>query len=126
MVSRKTKQLGIMELTVPNEDRIEVSGELKRLKYEPIAQEGRKRGWRVRIWAVEVGCKGFPAVSMSTFFERHRIQRRQQEESHRENQQSCRGSKQKSVEGQSLQEMGRKGSIKASARWLYAAVGAGY
>jgi len=67
MVSRKTKQLGIMELTVPNEDRIEVSGELKRLKYEPIAQEGRKRGWRVRIWAVEVGCKGFPAVSMSTF-----------------------------------------------------------
>ena len=52
---------------MPNEDRIEVSGELKRLKYETIAQEGRKRGWRVRIWAVEVGCKGFPAVSMSTF-----------------------------------------------------------
>ena len=68
MVSRKTKQIGILELTVPNEDRIEVSGELKRAKYEPIAHEARLKGWSVRIWAVEVGCRGFPAVSMSTFF----------------------------------------------------------
>ena len=67
IVSRVTKQIGIVELTVPNEDRIEVSGELKRLKYEQIAQEGRLNGWRVRIWAVEIGCRGFPAVSMSTF-----------------------------------------------------------
>ena len=29
MVSKKTKQLGIVELTEPNEDRVEVSGELK-------------------------------------------------------------------------------------------------
>ena len=68
MVSKNTKQIGIVELTVPNEDRIEVSGELKRSKYEPIVQEGRANGWRVRIWAVEVGCRGFPAVSMSSFF----------------------------------------------------------
>lgn len=40
MVSKKTKQPGIVELTVPKEDRVEVSGELKRLKYEPIVQEG--------------------------------------------------------------------------------------
>ena len=64
IVSRKTRQIGIVELTVPNEDRVEVSGELKRLKYEQIAQEGRRNGWRVRIWAVEIGCRGFPAVSM--------------------------------------------------------------
>ena len=68
LVSRKTKQMGILELTVPNEDRIEVSGELKRAKYEPIAHEAKQNGWSVRIWAVEVGCRGFPAVSMSTFF----------------------------------------------------------
>ena len=67
IVSRKTRQIGIVELTVPNEDRVEVSGELKRLKYEQIAQEGRRNGWRVRIWAVKIGCRGFPAVSMSTF-----------------------------------------------------------
>ena len=66
MVSKKTKQLRIVELTEPNEDRVEVSGELKRLKYEPIVQEGRQNGWRVRVWAVEVGCRGFPAMSMST------------------------------------------------------------
>ena len=51
---------------MPNEDRIEVSDELKRLKYQQIVQEGRNNGWGVRVWAVEVGCRGFPAVSMST------------------------------------------------------------
>ena len=56
-----------MELTVPNEDRIEVSREMKRTKYERIASEGRLNGWSVRIWAVEVGCRGFPAVSLSSF-----------------------------------------------------------
>ena len=68
LISQKTKQLGIIELTVPSEDRIEVSGEIKKLKYETIAQEGKTKGWRVRIWSLEVGCKGFPAVSLSTFF----------------------------------------------------------
>ena len=68
IVSKKTKQVGVVELTVPNEDRIEVSGEIKRKKYEQIVQEGRRNGWRVRVWAVEVGCRGFPAVSMSSFF----------------------------------------------------------
>ena len=53
-------------MTVPNEDRVEVSGELKRLLYEPIVQEGRQNGWRVIVWAVEVGVRGFPAMSMST------------------------------------------------------------
>ena len=43
-ISRQTKQIGIVELTVPNEDRIEVSGELKRLKYEHIAKEGLLNG----------------------------------------------------------------------------------
>ena len=67
LTSRKTKQMGIVELTVPSEERIEVSGELKRHKYEKIAQEGRMNGWRVKIWAVEVGCKGFPAASLAFF-----------------------------------------------------------
>ena len=46
-MSRVTKQIGILELTVPNEDRIEVSRELKRMCYEQIAQEGRLKGCRV-------------------------------------------------------------------------------
>ena len=68
IVSSKTKQMGIVELTVPMEDRIEISGELKRSKYEKIVTEGRQNGWKVRCWSVEVGCRGFPATSMSAFF----------------------------------------------------------
>ena len=67
LISNQTKQIGIVELTVPNEDRIEISGELKRQKYEQIAQDGKLNGWRVKIWAVEVGCRGFPATSLAYF-----------------------------------------------------------
>ena len=67
IISKQTKQVGFIELTVPNEDRIEVSSEMKKTKYEAIAIDGRQKGWRVRIWAVEVGCRGFPASSMAAF-----------------------------------------------------------
>ena len=67
LISRSTKQFGMIELTVPTEERVEVSGELKKLKYEEIAQEARLNGWGVRVWTVEVGCRGFPASSMASF-----------------------------------------------------------
>ena len=51
IVSDNTKQLGIVELTVPGEDRIEVSSEMKKAKYAPVAEEAKQKGWRVRIWA---------------------------------------------------------------------------
>ena len=66
LISRSTRQFGIIELTVPTEDRVEISGELKKIKYEKIAQEARLNKWKVKIWAVEVGCRGFPANSMLT------------------------------------------------------------
>ena len=56
----------MIEITVTTEERIKVSGELKKTKYSPIVEEGRQKGWRVSIWAVEVGCRGFPARSLST------------------------------------------------------------
>ena len=67
LISWQTKQVSFIELTVPSKERIEVSGELKKTKYEAIAIDGRQKGWRVRIWAVEVGCRGFPASSMASF-----------------------------------------------------------
>merc|ERR1711879_459838 len=67
LISRSTRQFGIIELTVPTEERVEVSGELKKLKYEKIAQDAMLNKWRVKIWAVEVGCRGFPASSLFTF-----------------------------------------------------------
>ena len=33
---------------------------------EQIVQEVQQNGWKVRVWAVEVGCRGFPSISMST------------------------------------------------------------
>ena len=67
LISESKKKLGLIELTVPSEDRIEVSGEIKRAKYAPLQEQGKAKGWNVRVWAVEVGCKGFPAASLSTF-----------------------------------------------------------
>ena len=55
-------------MTVPSEERMEISGELKRRKYDQIAQDAKLKGWKTRIWALEVGCKGFPAASVSSFF----------------------------------------------------------
>ena len=67
LISDATKRMGVIELTVPSEDRVEVSSELKKNKYAVLQQEGKKRGWGVQIWAVEVGCRGFPAASMASF-----------------------------------------------------------
>jgi hypothetical protein len=49
LISDNTKQLGIVELKVPNEDRIEISSELKRANYQVIAETGKQKGWRVSI-----------------------------------------------------------------------------
>ena len=66
IISESSKQMGIMELTVPSEERVEIAGEIKRTKYETLAEAGKKNGWKVRVWAVEVGCRGFPAGSMAS------------------------------------------------------------
>ena len=42
--SEEAKQLILIELTVPTEERIEISGELKKNKYTPILEEGKQKG----------------------------------------------------------------------------------
>ena len=37
------------------------------IKYATLHVEGKKRGRTVEVWAVEVGCRGFPAASMAKF-----------------------------------------------------------
>ena len=74
LISDGSKKMGIVELTVPGEERIEVSGEIKRTKYAGLQEEGRKNGWLVQIWAIEVGCRGFPAASMASFLKEIGIQ----------------------------------------------------
>ena len=67
LMSEKERRAGIVELTVPSEERVELAGEMKKAKHEELKREGERKGWIVRIWTVEVGCRGFPANSVATF-----------------------------------------------------------
>ncbi|XP_035683116.1 uncharacterized protein LOC118420431 [Branchiostoma floridae] len=64
MYSRRTKQLVLIELTVPWEDRVEEAQERKLQKYQELVTNCRERGWKTRNCPVEVGCRGFIAESM--------------------------------------------------------------
>ena len=80
LISKDTKQLGIIELTVQIEDRIEIAGEIKRNKYSIIEEEGKANGWGVQIWAVEIGCRGFPAKSTKRLLKQMGLNARKQKE----------------------------------------------
>ena len=58
----------LIELTVPWEDRIEVSHESKRLKYTDLVEDIRANGWSVSYFPVEVGSRGFTAKSLGFMF----------------------------------------------------------
>lgn len=64
LVSEITRQVVLLELTVPWEDRMEEAFERKRAKYEELADECRSRGWRTRCNPIEVGCRGFVGQSL--------------------------------------------------------------
>lgn len=55
LVSEATKQLVLLELTVPWEDRMEEAQERKREKYQELVEECRRNGWKTRCVPVEVG-----------------------------------------------------------------------
>ena len=62
--SQSTRQVILVELTVPWDDRMEEAFESKKAKYQDRVDECREGGWRVWCLPVEVGCRGF--VSQST------------------------------------------------------------
>ena len=76
LISESTKQLGIIELTVPNESRIEVSGEMKRAKYAPIVEEGTRKGW-LESQSVDSGSwvQGIPCTINGSIVERYWLHR---------------------------------------------------
>ncbi|XP_051969484.1 LOW QUALITY PROTEIN: uncharacterized protein LOC127634119 [Xyrauchen texanus] len=65
LLSESTKQVVLLELTVPWEDRLEEAFERKLTKYEGLVSECRQAGWRARCLPIEVGCRGFIARSLS-------------------------------------------------------------
>lgn len=64
LVSESTKNIIIMELTVPWEDRLGEAHERKRTKYEHLVIDCRAQGWKARCMPIEVGSRGFVGHSL--------------------------------------------------------------
>ena len=62
--SRQVKTLTAVELTVSWEENCHAANERKTLKYADMMEECREKGWRVSLFPVEIGCRGFPGQSV--------------------------------------------------------------
>ena len=66
--SDKDKCLVMVELTVPWESRCEEAYERKKAKYSDLQEQCKQKGWRVWLFPVEIGARGFPAQSLWKMF----------------------------------------------------------
>lgn len=64
------KQLLLMELTIPWDDRMEEANEQKRSKYQELVEQCRIRGWKACSDLIEVGCTGFAGRSLCKVYTR--------------------------------------------------------
>ena len=71
--SRASRQIIMIELTVPYECRIEEAHTFKTEKYSDLANDLKSRGHQVKIMAVEVGARGFVGASMYKLFQQLNI-----------------------------------------------------
>ena len=62
--SVSSRQVLLIELTVPWEDRIEEANERKRSKYQELVEQCQRGGWKARCEPIEVGCRGFAGRSL--------------------------------------------------------------
>ena len=62
--SEGTKQVIMLELTVPWEERMEEAHQRKLLKYQQLVEDCQGNGWKARCLPVEVGCRGFAGQSL--------------------------------------------------------------
>ena len=62
--STASKQVLLIELTVPWEERIELAYERKRTKYDDLKEQCEKAGWSTWCAPIEVGCRGFVGKSV--------------------------------------------------------------
>ena len=63
-----SKQVVLLELPVPWEDRLVEAFERKLFKYAGLVSDCQQAGWRARCLLVEVGCRGFAACSLTRAF----------------------------------------------------------
>ncbi|TDH01092.1 hypothetical protein EPR50_G00176520 [Perca flavescens] len=69
LISRITKTILVAELTVPWEDRLAISHQIKKAKYQDLIDEALIKGWHATN-PIEVGCRGFPATSLRYFLQK--------------------------------------------------------
>ena len=74
--SQTEKTLILIELTSPCEENLEVRHREKEARYEALAGECRKGGWKTFVFAVEVGARGYVSDSFITCLRRLGIQTR--------------------------------------------------
>lgn len=72
LVSESSKQVVMLELTVPWEEKMEEARERKKKKYAELVEECRNRGWRARCLPIEVGGRGFAGKSLCKAYSLHR------------------------------------------------------
>ncbi len=70
LLSRSTKTIVVVELTVPWEDRLVIFHELKKAKYQDLIDEASIKGWNAALFPIAVGCHGFPATSVHYFLQK--------------------------------------------------------
>ena len=63
--SRALRQVILIELTVPLDDRVSVAHERKRKRYLPLLSLCQSNGWNATHFPVEVGSRGFVAYSLT-------------------------------------------------------------
>ena len=78
VMSKEAKFAICFELTCPVEERIDKAHELKEGKYLHLAPEAAQLGWKLQIFPVEVGCRGFVALSVIKMLRLFRFSRSQQ------------------------------------------------
>lgn len=62
--SKGIKQVVLIELTVPWEERMEEAQERKLKKYQDLVLKSQQNGWKAWNLPVEVGCRGFAGQSL--------------------------------------------------------------
>lgn len=63
--SRSLRQVILVELTVPLEDRVSAAHERKKDRYAPLLATCESNGWHASHFPIEVGCRGFVAFSLT-------------------------------------------------------------
>ena len=66
LVSEIAKAAICIELTVPKEERVQQSHDIKAAKYQQLVDDAAANGWRLTVWPIEVGARGFIARSTWT------------------------------------------------------------